>query len=142
MTGAKANDTRGEIALALEGEEYVLRPSYQAIKAFEAATGKGVVTLAQQAFAGELQLNELAAIAAECIRAWGRASDDERGKIARSVDADRVGELIMGAENGVAGAMGAVAVMLSLACSGGYTGAGERKPATSGKAKAKTPAAG
>src|SRR3546814_8479413 len=40
-------EERGELALMLDGQDMVLRPSYEAIDAFEKATGKGLLMLAR-----------------------------------------------------------------------------------------------
>ncbi len=127
---SKANDTRGEVSLKLEGEEFVLRPSWDAINELERECGDSVVALAQRAYAGSLRSGEVACIAAACIRAWGRDHDDDQGRIARNVQTDRVGRLIMDSELGLAGVQGLLAVLLSLASTGGYTPSGERKAAT------------
>lgn len=119
-----ANADRGEIALALDGVQMVMRPSYEAILAFEASTGKGIFDLANAAVAGRLTLGETAQIAAECIRAWGRATGD-RG-YAGSTPAN-VGRLIMESPGGLRVAMSDVGGMLALAVTGEYTASGELK---------------
>ena len=139
---AAANETRGEVSLTLEGESYVLRPTWQAIKAFETETGKGVMQLAQEARAMMLTSTEAATIATECIRAWGRANETGLGKIAREVNQDRIGELIMDSDGGFAAATGRLGLLLMIASTGGYTSQGELKPATERKKRAATPAAG
>lgn len=121
-----ANETRGEISLELGGTDYVLRPSYQAIQAIERKTGKGLLALARLAGEGELTLADTAMIAAECIRAYGNAIDD---KMLAASSPEGIAEKVIEAENGIAGAMATVAVMLGLAATGGYTTSGELKPA-------------
>ncbi len=125
-----ANATRGEITLALEGQPYVLRPSFEAIQAFETATGKSIIDLARSALAGALTTGDAAIIAAECIRAWGRANDDEA---TAHFNARRVGELMFEADDGVTGAMKAIAEVLAWAATGGYTAQGEVRPGTATK---------
>jgi len=86
-----ANELRGEVDLVLEGETFVLRPSYTAIVEFEKATGKGLIDLADQAIEGKLTLSECAAIVTSMVKAWGVATDN---RIAANVNQDRIGELI------------------------------------------------
>lgn len=121
-----ANETRGEIGLELGGTDYVLRPSYEAIQSIEKKTGKGIMALARDAARIELTLQETAIIAAECIRAQGRATDD---RMLAAVNADRIGELIIETEGGIAGVMGRIMVLLELAATGGYDRSGELRPA-------------
>jgi len=122
---SEANETRGEISLELDGTEYVLRPSYQAIQAIEKKTGKGLIALARDAAGADLTLSETAIVASECIRAHGRAVDD---KMMAAVSPERIGELILEADDGVAMALGRISVLLGLAATGGYTAQGELKP--------------
>ena len=63
-----ANKTRGEVSLELEGVEYVLRPSYEAISAFEAQTDRSLIDLARAAGDGQLKMSEAAIIVTECNR--------------------------------------------------------------------------
>ena len=128
-----ANATRGEIPFTLEGQQYVLRPSWEAIDQFETETGKGVLQLAVEAREGTMKSREVAAVATACIRAWGRSTETELAKVARDVDKSRVGELIMDSESGLSGAMSKIAVLLVLAATGEYTASGELKPATEKK---------
>lgn len=135
-TVRSASEERGELALTLEGAEYVLRPSYEAIDAFEGKTGKGLLELAQLALSGKLRAGELAQVAAECIRAWGRATDQAS---MAAVNARRIAELIVESEGGMAGAMGILSAMLSMAATGGYTAQGEMKAGAT-KTTAEAPA--
>lgn len=122
-----ANEERGELSLRLDDTTMGLRPSYEAIEAIEAGTGKGLVTLATAAARRELDLASLALIATECIRAWGRANDD-RGLAGSNVK--RIAELILDSEGGLVDAMATVGAVLALAVTGKYTAAGELKPTT------------
>jgi len=134
MTG-EANAVRGEVALTLDGEEFVLRPTYDAIVAFEDATGRGLVTLAQSASDGSMRLPEAAAIVTACVRAWGQVTGNTG---ARGVNAKRIGELILETKGGLMVVLIRLAAMLLHAASGGYTASGEVKAASDMKA---TPAA-
>ena len=125
--GRTPNTERGEIALKLEGEMLVLRPTYEAIEAFEASTGKGMLQLAREAVTGTLRVAEMAQIAAECVRAWGRATEN---RSAQGVNATRIAELILESDEGVHGAMRTIGAVLALASTGGYTAKGEPKAGT------------
>lgn len=124
-----ANKTRGEVSLELEGAEYVLRPSYEAISAFETQTNRSLIDLARAAGDGELKLSESAVIVTECIKAHGRAIDD---KAMAAFNAARVGELILQADGGLLIAMKRLELLLFMAATGGYTGSGEVKATTKG----------
>lgn len=124
-----ANATRGEVSLELEGAEYVLRPSYEAISAFETQTNRSLIDLARAAGDGELKLSESAIIVTECIKAHGRATDD---KALAAFNAARVGELILQADGGLLIAMKRLELLLFMAATGGYTGSGEVKATTKG----------
>lgn len=124
-----ANKTRGEVSLELEGQEYVLRPSYEAISAFETQTNRSLIDLARAAGDGELKLSESAIIVTECIKAHGRAIDD---KAMAAFNAARVGELILQADGGLLIAMKRLELLLFMAATGGYTGSGEVKATTKG----------
>lgn len=119
-----ANEERGEISLVLDGGTFVLRPTYEAIMAFEEATRKGLLQLARDAVNGELRTAEVAHIVTECIRAWGRATGQ---KSAQGVNALRITELVQESELGLRGAMDTLAALLSLAATGRYTAQGEVK---------------
>ena len=119
-----ANATRGELSITLDGAEYVLRPSFEAISAFEAATGKGIIQLTRDAINGGMTTGALAQIVAETMRAQGRASGD---KILAASQTPTVARLIIESEGGVHAAMQVVASLLALAASGGYTASGELK---------------
>ena len=121
------SEERGEVAIMLDGQRMVLRPTYEAIEAFEAGTGKGLIMLAQAAAARSLSLAECSVIACECIRAWGRATDN-RGM--SGANSRRIAELILESDGGVMEAMTALTAVLALAATGKYTAAGELKPAT------------
>ncbi|MDX3908423.1 MAG: GTA-gp10 family protein [Sphingobium sp.] len=118
---------RGELSLRIDGGEMGLRPSFEAITAFERETGKGLLLLAREALSGSLTLGETAQIACQCIRAWGRDTGSIGAKGAR---ADRIAELILESDGGIREALATVAGLLSLAATGGYSAKGEAKAAT------------
>lgn len=72
MTG---NPLRGEVSVRMDGEDYVLRPSYEAITAVEDQTGQSIQQLALAADEGALQLKQAAIVVTEFVKAWGREND-------------------------------------------------------------------
>lgn len=132
-----ANEIRGEVDLELEGERFVLRPSFAAIVEAEKATGKGLIKLAEQAAAGELTLTECAAITTHFIRAWGEASNNVS---AAHANQGRIGELIMGF--GLAAVQFRLQLALMLAATGGCKADGTLKgeAMTAGTETSATPA--
>lgn len=122
-----ASAERGEIALVLDGQSYVLRPSYEAIEAFETATGKGLLELARGAVEGSLRLGETAQVVTECVRAWGRAVGNTG---ARGANAVTIAGLIIESDGGLVHVSRILGGVLSLAVTGGYTAQGEVKAGT------------
>lgn len=122
-----AVEDRGEFSLLLAGTTMGLRPSYEAIDAIEKTLGRGAVDIARQALAAKLSMGEVAQVACECIRAWGRDADDKGAAGSNPV---RVGQLIYDSPEGLHGALQTIAAMLSLVVTGGYTASGELKPST------------
>ena len=122
-----ANATRGEISVEMEGVEYVLRPSFEAISAFETQTNRSLIDLARAAGDGQLKMGEAAVIVTECIKAHGRAVDD---KGMASFNPKRVGELIQEADGGLLIVMKRLELLLFMAATGGYTASGEVKATT------------
>lgn len=125
-------NTRGEVTINLDAT-YVMRPSYEAIEAIEAATGRGVVALVNLAAQGELSLKNAAIIVTECIRAWGKqqaanGSDQPEARSASGARPDKVAKLIH--EHGLVQATERCAIVLTAAATGGVTSAGEWKPVT------------
>ena len=126
-TARPASEERGEVSLVLDGATMALRPSYEAIVAFEASTDKGLLELARAALEGKMRLADLSQVVTECIRAWGRAT--QQPSIAAS-NAVRIGQLIAEAEGGMARVLGIVSGMLSMAVTGNFTASGEVKAGT------------
>ncbi|WP_022681156.1 GTA-gp10 family protein [Sphingobium bisphenolivorans] len=135
----EANNERGELTLTLDGEPVGLRPSYEAIHAFERATGKGLMELAQAALAGTLSAGDTAIIACECVRAWGRSTEN---KGYAGSNPTRIAELMIEAEGGFSMSLSTIAGMLAMATTGGYTAAGELKPTATKKTTESAPAVG
>lgn len=120
-----ANPERGEAAIELDGVEYVLRPSYEAIQTIEDALGKGVVKLGREALDGALTSRETAVIATEFIRAWGRETSNTG---AAHANPDKIGRLLYTMESGgTTNALAIVAAVLVMAATGGFTPEGELK---------------
>ena len=119
-----ANPERGETQFVLDGVEYVLRPSWEAIAAFEGATGKSLTELAVAASDGRLGLQEAGEIACACIRAFGRETDTPS---MANVSAKKLAGLIYESEGGMLLAQKRFALMLTMAVTGGFTATGEPK---------------
>jgi hypothetical protein len=122
-----ANEERGEFGISLGGADYVLRPSFEAIQAFErpvadGGTGKSLIQLAGEADRGAMTMATTAVIIAECIRAWGKAVGNTG---ARGAQADVIGPMLV--EAGVYIVQPKLAVLLYMAATGGLTATGEVK---------------
>lgn len=136
MSGA--NEARGEFEIELEGVSYGMRPSFEAIVAFEKATGQALLDLTRAASGQSLTVTDAAAIVTECCKAWGRATGD---RSAANFNAGRVGELLI--ETGMLFVMKRLELMLFMAATGGVTSSGEVKPrmATTATSPTGTPTA-
>jgi hypothetical protein len=121
-----ANETRGELAITLGGEELALRPSWQAIDRFERGTGKSVVQLAGEASVGALHSGNAAIILAECIREAKRAAGDA---LAENYRTETIHKLMIEEPGGYLMTLKRLELLLIKAATGGYTGAGEAKAA-------------
>jgi hypothetical protein len=114
MTKAKAGEPaneRGEVVLRLEGEEYHLRPSYAAIMAIEAKTGRSAYDLAELARQQRLGLGDMGIVAAEMMRAYGRSHPDHPLATSHSgAKAEEVAKLIY--ESGTMAASVSLAIAL------------------------------
>ena len=143
-----ANEVRGEIDLDLDGQRYVLRPSYQAIVACEKKTGMPLIQLGALAEQGLLPLEAQAIVTTELIRAWGRslvldeyasAGDRMIATSARGSSVEAIGELLYGV--GAMAVQPRLGIVLGLAASGGCLPSGEVKP-TAGTMTTETPDVG
>ncbi|QBE91904.1 hypothetical protein DRN02_007665 [Sphingomonas paucimobilis] len=130
-----ANELRGEVDLVLDGQRFVLRPSYTAIKAMEKKTGRALIELAQLAEQGAMPQEHQAIVVTELVRAWGRelaedeyATAEQKMMItaARSANADVIGELLYPV--GVMEVQPRLHIVLGLALTGGCLPSGELKP--------------
>lgn len=131
-----ANEIRGEVDLVLDGQRFVLRPSYTAIAAMEKKTGAPLMQLAQLAEQACLGQEQQAIVVTELVRAWGRsivideyasASDRAIATSAKAANVDTIGELLYPV--GVMAVQPRVAIVLGLALTGGCLPSGELKPA-------------
>ena len=135
MTGA-ANETRGEVALSLEGIDYVMRPSWEAIDAIEAKLAKSIdelagmaaesarAVLAGRAPSSGLTREQKAVIACEFIRAWGRETNDRTAAAFN----DRGVREVLASEDQQLVTLRLASVLIA-ATTGGVTSTGEAKPA-------------
>lgn len=118
----EANAKRGEVSLMLEGEEYVMRPSHEAIEQVEEETGRTILQLAQAASEYGLSLKHASIAACRFIQAWGRKVEN-RG--ASGANPKRIGEMILESDGGLMVALLALTQVLIAAATGGYTASGE-----------------
>lgn len=132
----EANELRGEVDLVLDGQRFVLRPSYTAIVAMEKKTGFALLQLVQLAEQGALPQEAQAIVVTELVRAWGReqvlgeyatAAEKAMATSARAADQDTIAELLYPV--GVMAVQPRVAIVLGLAATGGCLPSGEVKAA-------------
>lgn len=121
-------DTMGRVPVLLEGVEYQLRPSWEAILTIEKRTGKTLLELASSA--GRcLTLNELAIIVFEFMRAEGKqvSDTDPLATTYRHVKEDKLSRLIM--KESIYNVNFRVSIVLMGALTGAYDEAGEPQAA-------------
>lgn len=121
-------DARGQMALELGGQKYVLRPSFEAILTVESKL-RPLASLAYDAERNALTLGEMGVIVSEFMRAQGKACpQDELAGDYQGAKAERCSQLIFEA--------GSMAVCMKLylvllgAVTGGYDAKGEAKAPT------------
>jgi hypothetical protein len=117
---------RGRILMPLGGVDYVLRPSWEAIDTIETTLGRSLLELAGDATGGRLRIAEMAVIVTEMMKAEGKA-DPQAGPSYSGAKAAKVAELLY--EQPTAQVTARLSVLLVGAVTGGYTAAGEPKPA-------------
>ncbi|KQO51409.1 hypothetical protein [Sphingomonas sp. Leaf257] len=129
-----ANAVRGEVDLVLDGQSFVLRPSYTAIVAMEKKTGLALLQLTQLAEQGVLTQEAQAIVVTELVRGWGReqvldeySSASERSRVTahKGVNVDTIAELLFPV--GVMAVQPRIAIVLGLAATGGCLPSGEAK---------------
>lgn len=123
-------DERGRLRLTLDGTDYRLRPSQEACKAVERATGRSLYDLCVQASQVNMPLETMAIIVTEFMHAEGREMADDAEGRGDYVGAKqpRIEELIF--EAGIPKTAARLYILLMGAISGGYTAKGEPKAAT------------
>lgn len=117
--------TKERLTVELDGIEYPLRPSFEALTAIERQTDASIMVHSRAAAMGTLSTSSLAAIVAECIKAEGRHMKDDA---LVGVNAKRIGELIYETPGGTKIVMQRVLVLLMMATTGHYTAQGDIKP--------------
>lgn len=130
-----ANGLRGEVDLVLDGQRFVLLPSYTAIVAMEKKAGKPLLELAALAEQGLLPQEVQALVVTELVRAWGRglmldeyasANDKAVATAAKGANVESIGELLYGV--GAMAVQPRIAIVLGMALTGGCLPSGEAKP--------------
>jgi len=130
-----ANELRGEVDIVLDGQRFVLRPSYTAIVAMEKKAGRPLLELATLAEQVLLPQEAQAIVVTELVRAWGRslvldeyatAEEKASATAAKGANADTMGELLYGV--GAMAIQPRVAIVLGMALTGGCLPSGEPKP--------------
>ena len=82
-------DARGEITLTLDGEDYTLRPTFDAIRAIETGLGVNLLPLVMRMQNQDVGVRDAAVFVTACARAGGHeVSESEIG--ARLMGADLV----------------------------------------------------
>lgn len=130
-----ANELRGEVDIVLDGQRFILRPSYTAILAMERKAAKPLLELAALAEQSMLTQEAQAIVVTELVRAWGRSlvlneysAAEERSiaTTAKGANAESMGELLFGV--GTMAVQPRIAVVLGAALTGGCLPSGELKP--------------
>ena len=118
---------RGEVTLPLDGQEYQLRPSREAIMNIERSLGRSLFELTDAARSHSLSIEEMAAITAEMMRAYARSHpDDPLLSSYQGAKPERLAELIF--EAGPMMIQPRITVVLLSALTGGVDASGEAKP--------------
>ena len=61
------NPWRGEVEITLDGKPYILRPTFAALSGIEQKLHVGLIALAGKLAGGEITLEELVVIIAQCV---------------------------------------------------------------------------
>lgn len=117
-----ANEPREPVTLTLEGVPYILRPTYDAILAIEAATGKSAFQIARDAADTSLSVTDAGIVSTELIAVEGRASGD---KAVASVGRARISQMVL--SEGLIAAQMRLAIVMTGAVTGVYTATGDMK---------------
>jgi hypothetical protein len=131
-------DERGQLVVTMQGVDYVLRPSFEAISAIERQL-RPIGALGVEARDMRLSCEEMGVVVAECMKAYGKANpQDPRAPFYNGASATQAAELIY--EEGVPPISARLALLLYAAVTGGFTAAGEAKAGTMSKLTTSTPA--
>lgn len=120
---SEANEIRGEASMMIDGVEALLRPSMEAIRKAEVASGTGLLHLCQLAGSGQMDSLMAAKVITPLLRAGAREGDTGM----RNAGVDRIAELILEAPGGLMIALKKLEIVLMMAATGGYTATGEVK---------------
>jgi hypothetical protein len=115
-------DVLGQLSVTLDGTEYTLRPSRQAISNIERQTGKTLSALAVQASGFGITVEEMGVSVCEMMRAYA-AFDPEASADYKGAKPERCADLVF--EAGPMGIARRLAIIFTGALTGGYTASGE-----------------
>lgn len=137
------NPLRGEVSISLEGVEYGMRPTFEAVTEIEEQTGLSTMQLSNDSGRGRLSLNLQAIVITACIKAWGAEQNPPRTDTPHFL-AENVARLIHA--EGILKAQPRVDLLLTQALTGGYIpgealAAGTTKKTRTPRKKSATPAA-
>lgn len=125
VTATAAAGARGEVSIQLDGHDYVLRPSFEAVDEMETSTGLSLYELTIAASSNTLSLAQVGEIIGACIRAKAKVDGNRDLAAARSA---RFASLVYEAGEGVYGVVSnELGKLLRGALTGGYTASGEAK---------------
>jgi hypothetical protein len=120
---AAANPLRGEVSVVLNGQPFVMLPSFEAIVQIEEQLGSAMALARKAARTPDmLTLQELAVIITEGIRAHGR----DTGSTNAHVGLQKIKKMIF--EAGQPSVLNAVAIFLVAAVTGGSVPKAEPEP--------------
>jgi hypothetical protein len=129
LEDVKKLDDQGQITVPLDGQDYVLRPSFNAIRAIERygrPSGRALAQFADEASRYALSIDDMGFIVSEFMRAHGVACpEDPLATDYKNAKPDRCAELIY--ETGVPRIAIRLYAILAGAIAGGYTPSGERR---------------
>jgi hypothetical protein len=119
-------DLSGQITVTLGGQDYRLRPSWEAIIEVEQAL-RPLFSLATDASRGVLTIPDMATLVAAFMRAEGKRMGDKAPQVStyRNANEEKLSKLIF--EQGAPSVCARLMVLLVGALNGGYTAEGEAK---------------
>lgn len=75
------NPERGDVPVMLDGNEYILRPSFEALVEIEERLGMGLVPLARRFMDGQFGIRDVTAVVAAGIGGSGQRVPDDLGNL-------------------------------------------------------------